>query len=223
MILYKLTDWDFETSHGAFSGLGPNAIYRHCALRWGPNVTHAATDLCGVIQAHTSPELASLLNLAHSRIERPRLWEAEGEPVDSIGLVVTCKSLTTLRELDLPRFTSVQKAAFAVLVALEVWPDPVFVEWGQRWLSGEDRSRASIKHMGNNVLDRGLGGALYHVVNNTLECALIVAPTFDYGPDDPSISARPDRLAAWVAQFAVEAEPNIREGLAALALKALEY
>jgi hypothetical protein len=134
MKLYKLTD-EFGQTRGR--------------TQWGNNITHKAAAgkpvLCSitVLHAYTSPLLAVLLNPVHAAIRNPMLWEAEGEPVVKEWGKVGCKTLTTLSRLPLPSIGVVQKTAFAILCALEVYKKPTFVEWAKKWLSGEDRSRAA--------------------------------------------------------------------------------
>jgi len=131
MTLYKLTDENGET-------------YNH--TKWGPGVTHTATGkgpLCGPgwIYAYTHPLLAVLLNPAHANFKHPRLWEAEGiVGIEDKGLKVGCKSLTTTKEIDLPKITAKQTVKFAIFCALEACVDPRFVSWAKDWLDGKNRS-----------------------------------------------------------------------------------
>jgi len=129
MTLYKLTDENGETYN---------------QTKWGPGVTYTATGkgpLCGPgwIHAYTHPLLAVLLNPAHANFKHPRLWEAEGiVEIEDKGLKVGCKSLTTTKEIDLPKITAKQTVRFAVCCVLEVYFDPRFVSWAKDWLDGKD-------------------------------------------------------------------------------------
>ena len=135
MILYKLTRQDFTT-------------YKN--TKWGENVTHEAMgegiQLCteDVIHAYLSPELAVLFNPIHAKYENPVLWEAEGEVVvNEDNTKVGVKKLTTIRQIPLPEITVIQKIAFGILCGLEVCEEKKFIDWANKWLSGEDRSRES--------------------------------------------------------------------------------
>jgi len=134
-ILYKLTDKGGYTRRG----------YRNQCL-WGNGVTHSGTGkggLCGpgYIHAYTSPLLAVLLNPIHAALNPCKLWEASGEVVKSDnGLKVGCVSLTTIKELAIPVFTTNQRVYFALLCASKVYKDSDFISFVNNWVSGKDRT-----------------------------------------------------------------------------------
>ena len=136
MKLYKLTDKNGYTRPGAAN-----------ACKWGRNVTHKGTgkgELCGpgYIHAYLSPELAVLLNPAHANYKSPRLYEASGVIIKTDGQTkVGCLSLKTTKRIKLPKVTTNQLAAFAILCALEVYNDKDFVRWALDYLSGKDRTQ----------------------------------------------------------------------------------
>ena len=131
--LYKLTNRNYETKN---------------KTKWGEGVSHSGTGkgpLCSVgwIHAYTNPLLAVLLNPIHADVVDPVLWEAEGEiSLTDHGLKVGCKTLTTIRVIELPQITTEQRVKFALLCALEVYHEEKFVAWAQDWLSGKGRSAA---------------------------------------------------------------------------------
>jgi hypothetical protein len=135
MKAYKLTDEHGQTKDNT---------------QWGPNVSHTATGdgkyLCsnGWIHFYTHPLLAVLMNPAHANFSKPRLWEAEssGEELHE-QLKSGSKTLTTVRELPLPEVSDTQRIAFGILCAKEVCKDEVWNNWADKWLSGEDRTKAS--------------------------------------------------------------------------------
>src|SRR3972149_10506042 len=108
----------------------------HGGTQWGLDVRHEATgeghEQCtdGVIHSYESPELAVLMNPAHARFYRPILWHfrEEGE-FGTDGLQRWGKAGTTTMRARLPRFTLIQRAIWAILVAKEVYKEPLWNEW----------------------------------------------------------------------------------------------
>ena len=130
--IYKLTDEKGRTYN---------------QTQWAENVTHEGTgrgELCsaGWIHAYTHPLLAVLLNPMHANFESPILWECKGkiEKREHYDLKVGCRSLTTIRKIALPKVTTIQRQAFAILVVKEVYKDKDWNLWADNWLSGKDRS-----------------------------------------------------------------------------------
>ena len=135
MKLYKLTDKNGKTRNNT---------------QWGEGVTHKAKPgkgkLCSeyYIHAYTHPLLAVFLNPIYGDIKDYRLWEAKGRIAKTdYGLKVGCKSLTTIKEIEPPEVTLVNKIAFGILCALEVNEDPEYKQWAENWLWGKDRSESA--------------------------------------------------------------------------------
>lgn len=135
MKLYKLTN-----TYG----------YTTNRTKWGVNVTHHAIgsprqDLCsnGWIHAYTDPLLAVFFNPIGAAFNKPRLWEAKGKIGKRKVYKVGCRTLTTVRELRLPKVTRKQRIAFALLVAMKVCKNRAFYVWAKQWLSGRDRTHSS--------------------------------------------------------------------------------
>lgn len=138
MKVYKLTDENGCTKNNT---------------KWGENVTHVATGnpsqwLCSdaFIHAYEHPLLAVLHAPAHGECkDYTRLWECEGHGYIERECQMKCgfRSLTTLKEIEIPKVTSEQHIAYGILCALEVYEDDDFKRWGKAWLSGEDRSKES--------------------------------------------------------------------------------
>ena len=94
--------------------------------QWGENVTHTVPgtgDLCGPgwIHAYSHPLLAVLLNPAHANFNPDMLlWKCKAKvrknQLDKIG----CTSLTTMKQVPLPKITIIQRCTFAILVAKEI-------------------------------------------------------------------------------------------------------
>ena len=137
MKAYKLTDENNQSKNNT---------------KWGKNVSVTATGdgktLCsdGFIHFYTSPLIAVLMNPFHAGFKSPRLWECEtsGEHIHE-PLKSGCKTLTTIKEIPLPKITREQRIAFAILCAKKVSKDEAWNLWADKWLSGEDRSKESAK------------------------------------------------------------------------------
>ena len=135
-ILFKLTTQEGKTRN---------------ETQWGENISHEATgdikqDLCSDawIHAYTHPLLAVLMNPAHADIENPILWEGKGEGEAKFEpLKCGFRKFTTLKKIPLPEVTDVQKVAFGILCAKEVYKDSSWNQWADKWLSGEDRTKSS--------------------------------------------------------------------------------
>jgi len=135
-IYYKLTTQEGKTRN---------------ETQWGENVTHEATGdikqgLCSDawIHAYTHPLLAVLMNPVHADIENPILWEGKGEGEAKFEpLKCGFRKFTTLKKIPLPEVTDVQKVAFGILCAKEVYKDSSWNQWADKWLSGEDRTKSS--------------------------------------------------------------------------------
>lgn len=133
MIKYKLTDRNMRTHNGCQWAVGK------------PRITDGSGGLCGPGYMHYyhHPLLAVLLNSIHANIPDPLLWEvrATGKHLDDNGLKGGCTWMVITRELPLPVVTTEQRIRFGILCALEVYREPSFIAWAEKWLSGEDRSR----------------------------------------------------------------------------------
>lgn len=141
MKLYKLTDQTGYTRRGMDG-----------ETLWEEGTTHQATEegntLCTaqVIHAYRDPLLALFMNPIHANLTDPVVWEAEAsEIVADDGTKVGVKELTTIKKLEIAPPTIEQRVRFAILVALAVYPEPKFQEWGKKWLSGEDRTEAAAR------------------------------------------------------------------------------
>ena len=132
MKAYKLTNRNFETQSNTL---------------WGEGIEHTATgqgsELCSadVIHVYDHPLKASMFNPIHADIKDPILWECEvSEPVADDGLKIGVKTCKTLKQIPLPEISILARVRFAILCALEVYEEPIFLTWASAWLSGKDRS-----------------------------------------------------------------------------------
>ena len=135
MKAYKLTDEKGQTKN---------------KTQWGINVTHSASgkgkELCtnGWIHFYVNPLIAVLMNPAHAGFVNPILWECEtsGEELHE-ALKSGCKTLTTIKEIDLPVIAINSKIAFGILCAKKVCSDLEWNTWADNWLAGKDRTAAA--------------------------------------------------------------------------------
>ena len=142
-IVYKLTDKFGRTKDNT---------------QWGENVSHAAKGdgkrLCsdGWIHYYTHPLIAVLMNPIHADFTNPKLWEAEASgKIINEALKSGCKTLTTIKEIPLPEVSGVQKIAFGILCAKEVYDDKAWNKWADKWLSGDDRSKETANAARNDA------------------------------------------------------------------------
>jgi hypothetical protein len=134
MKLYKLTD-----ENGCTRG----------NTQWGEGVKHVAIGtkdgpLCSDswIHAYEHPLLAVLLNRIHADFCSPQLWEAKGRIGKRDGqLKCCCRSLTTIRRMELPTITAEQRVRFAIACAWPQYTHRGWRAWALDWLSGKDRSK----------------------------------------------------------------------------------
>lgn len=136
MKLYKLTDSE-----------GWTRKWSNNQCLWGQNVTHSGTGkgpLCsgGYIHAYEDPLLAVLLNPIHANYKNPLLWEAEGTiALRDDQLKCGCVTLTTIKQIPVPKVTYHQRVDFAILCALAVYNNIEFKEWANDWLYGDKETR----------------------------------------------------------------------------------
>ena len=136
MTLYKLTDQQMMTRGNTL---------------WGEGVTHIAKfdgdgPLCSEawIHAYEHPLIAVLRNPKDAKINNPLLWIAEGE----IGkkenqLKCGCKSLTTIKQIPLPKISLEQKVRFAIGCAWPPYINNKWRAWAENWLDNKDRTYKS--------------------------------------------------------------------------------
>jgi len=198
-LLYKLTTRDYKTRPGENN---------ECV--WGEGVTHSGTgegDLCGpgYIHAYEDPIIAMLMNPIHAAYLCPVLWEAEGEIAKRDGdLKCGCISLTTLRVIPLPEIAIEQHVEFAIRCALEVYQDPGFVLWANKWLSGEDRSEKAAE-----MAEARAKWALTQAEEMAKAQAVKAAESAAR-----AAGLNLNMAAAWAAAWAVEASANAANELA---------
>ena len=205
--LYKLTDENGQTRNNT---------------QWGEGMTHSGTgegELCseGWIHAYTHPLLAVLFNPIHADFETPRLWEARGTGESkSDGLKVGFQSITTIKEIPLPKITTIQRIAFTILVAKKVYKNAKWNEWADKWLSGENRAaRAAAYARAANAAEAAYAAyaAAYAAYAAAYNAAYAAAYNAAYAAADAAraadAAADAARVAAYAARAAAEADVKI--------------
>jgi hypothetical protein len=118
--------------------------------QWGENARHEATGkgktLCsdGFIHFYEDELLAVFMNPAHGNFKPMRLWqfEPEGEIITD-GSKSGCKAGRTIKEIPIPEITTEQRVEIAIRCALPICKNTKWLEWANKWLSGEDRTTES--------------------------------------------------------------------------------
>jgi len=134
-IRYKLTEQDLTTYNDT---------------KWVLNEwkeTSGLGELCtgGWLHCYTHPLLAILLNPIHANITNPKLFkcEVEGECLTDYGRKEGWTRMRIIEEMEIPQLSLINKVAFGILCALEVYKDKKWVTWANNWLENKDRSKES--------------------------------------------------------------------------------
>lgn len=119
----------------------------HNQTQWGPGAIYATSgegDLCGPgwLHCYSDPVLAILMNPRHVNFKSPRLCEVEvsGQYKLDYGLKEGWTTMTFKQWLPVPTVTAIQRIAFGILCAKQVYTVPSWLEWADNWLSGKDRT-----------------------------------------------------------------------------------
>jgi len=134
-IRYKLTTQDLTTYNDT---------------KWVLNEwkeTRGTGKLCteGWLHCYTSPLLAILLNPIHADINSPKLFkcEVDGNCLEDYGRKEGWTRMRLIEEMEIPQLSNINKIAFGILCALEVYKDKKWVTWANNWLENKDRSKES--------------------------------------------------------------------------------
>ena len=133
---YKLLTQDMKTRKGKYNEMDWSDVGEwHVAAGEGGLCTE------GALHDYDDPWIAAVMNPAHAAIHDPVMYETErGGAVVTDGLKCGCKRLRLVRRMDIPDVPLIQRVAFAILAAMQVCRDGVWLTWARAWLSGEDRS-----------------------------------------------------------------------------------
>lgn len=84
-----------------------------------------------------SPLLAALQDPSYVTSPGQRLYEIH--QWEALDTTEPPRVYTVVKEVPLPEVSPVQKLAFAILALAEVYHDPRYQKWANKWLSGTDR------------------------------------------------------------------------------------
>ena len=133
---YKITDENGQTRH------------ENNVCQWGEGITNSAKgngkELCsdGFIHFYSDKYTAVFLNPIHGNYNpaQMRMFECEAEePIIDDNLKYGTKTLTTIREIEVPTLTPEQRIEIGIRSAMT----PNFVKWAERWLDESDRTAKS--------------------------------------------------------------------------------
>jgi hypothetical protein len=222
MKLYKLTTQDGRTRPGLEN-----------ETQWGEGVEHTAPggdELCtaAYLHAYTDPLLAVMMNPAHADLSTPAIWECDGDVELSAPDKVGCTRLRTLRQIELPQITTVQRVRFAILAAQAVIRNmcPKWSEWAQRWLSGEDRSTKAARAAWAAAVEAAGASLSKSWSTSSRRLAAVAAREAAWGAVEAAeawATGASRRAAAWAAVAAAAAAAEAADlDLVALARRAME-
>tara|TARA_Y100000034_G_scaffold74318_1_gene89420 strand:- start:9075 stop:9785 length:711 start_codon:yes stop_codon:yes gene_type:complete len=152
---YKLTDEKHQTYNKTqwFEGMTRRPLL---------STLEQPQPLCSSawIHVYDSPHIAVIMNYKHARFENPVLWECKcsGYTLDDLGMKRGVKSCTTIKQIPLPEISLETRIEFAIRCVLQICKVPdlpghrreeeeKFVNWAEKWLSGEDRTEGSAQHI----------------------------------------------------------------------------
>jgi hypothetical protein len=132
---FKITDKDLRAHNG----------FQYTPLQRAEVEVYTG-ELCteGVLHAYKTAEDAVFFDPIHGEFfcaPGARLWRCACDgPEVFDGTKLGVGNLTLIEEVPIPTMTLEQRVERGIRAALSVCADPFFVEWAEKWLSGEDRS-----------------------------------------------------------------------------------
>ena len=132
---YKLTDQDLRTHKG----------YQWTVGKWVKTSGEGPLCKAGWLHCYNDPLLAVLHNPVHANIVDPRLWRVEVRGRELRDGQVKCgwTEMRLVDELDLPTISDLQRTAYGIMCAMEIYHESGWVTWAKGWLDGTDRTSDS--------------------------------------------------------------------------------
>ncbi len=175
-------------------------------MQWGDNVSNTAigegNKLCaaGVIHYYADPLLAVFADPIHGNFGKNSiLWEFKpAAEVVGDALKKVCKMGTTIRQIEKPAISVLQRAEIAIRLSLLVYTEEFYIKWATAWLDGTDRTACAAYYA---------AGAAYYAADYAAYYAAGAArAAADYAAD---YAARAADYAALAADYATRAAANI--------------
>ena len=199
--LFKLTRTDYTT---------------HNNTLWDEGVSHKASGtgpLCGPgwLHAYEDATLGMMMNPIHADFNPFLIWEAEGEVGIRDGqFKCGVKKLTTLRIIDLPRPTPINRVAFGILCSKQTHPNITWNKWADSWLSGKNRGLRAAYNAAKSAAES---------VERSAESAAESAAWSAWNAAE-SVT----EIAAWAAESAARSmEWNVAWGMGLSAKKEIDF
>lgn len=120
---------------------------------WAAGVSHTEENENYHFAVYNSPLVAVYMYPAYEGIKNPKLWLCSGDnPSVEDGLRSSFATLS-VQSLFTAQFPTVeQHITFGVLCAMNLVMNPVFREWGLKYLRGEDTSKESAQAVMDTLL-----------------------------------------------------------------------
>jgi len=195
---YKLTTQDMRTRPYERNET------RWVVGKWVEAIGDPEQGLCSDAYIHwyDDPLLAILLNPVHACLDNPRLWEVEteGKELTDEQAKGGSRRVRLVREIDVPEITMEMCVTFAILCVKVVYQDREWNTWADRWLSGEDRTKAAARIVAD-AADTAAYGAARDAYAAAPDAAALAAALADaYAADAATRAAA--RAAALAARYA---------------------
>ena len=169
---YKLTDQNMQTHNGFQWEIG----------KWIEAKGDISQGLCSDAWLHCYelPLLAVLHNPIHANIKNPRLFEVEVDGESKFDSQLKCgfRRIRLVKEIPLLEITTMQKIAYGILCAKEVYTDKQWNEWADSWLSEK-----------NKTADAAAYAAVYAAANAAAHAAAHAAVYAAYAADAADAAA----------------------------------
>lgn len=181
-------------------------------LQWGPMVTHTvplwsgAMCQAGVLHCYEATTVRDALALAILRDPEDggfgataRAWVCSGAGRHiSNGIKSGYETLTTMREIALPKVTAEQRVECAIRLAWEGCDGPGWRAWATRWLDGTDRSDEAAAWAAADAADAAARAAAWAAVSAmwaavseaAVEAATATEAATEAGADVATIAGR---------------------------------
>ena len=217
MIKYKLTDQNLKTHNG---------------FKWRIGVTkftNGIGGLCspGFLHYYHHPLLAVFLNPIHANIKNPLLFEIEatGKHLDDNCLKGGCTEMTLIKEIELPVVSIIQRVAFGILCAMEVYKRENFIKWAENWLNGMDRGSANAANAAAYAADAAANAAANAAnadnADNAADAAANAADAAANAADAAAYAANAAYAADYTADYIAAYDAKKELNLITIAEKAI--